>query len=202
MTQIDLTSRIGVGETVRWQGAPNKKAFILRSVLNPFLPVALLWAAIDIPFIVFLIGNGNGFEWFMIPFFLLHLAPVWIYLFGVLFAAVRLNHTRYLVTDRAVYISGGVFTVNVEMKPVARLSNVTVRQGIIERRLGVGSVILDDGMTSYPNNTARNRAVFAIAGIEEYNEVFRIIRDLQAEAYSDVMYPNALRPEKPDPFDR
>ena len=83
----DLKSMVGENEKIMWEGKPSKKCFIFESIFNPMLPFALIWAIIDLGFIGTVSKFGNdGFGFFLIPFFLLHLMPVWIYLFGVIFS--------------------------------------------------------------------------------------------------------------------
>ena len=66
-------------EKILWQGKPQKKAFVLNNVFK-MLPIALLWIAFDVFFIVMLATNADGFPTAMIApiciFFVLHLAPV------------------------------------------------------------------------------------------------------------------------------
>ena len=76
----ELKSMVGMDETILYEGKPDKKCFILESVFNPLLPVAIIWAVIDMGFLGF--GMGGGMPMFMLPFMLFHMMPVWIYLFG------------------------------------------------------------------------------------------------------------------------
>lgn len=182
--QKELEDKVGYGETVYWRGAPEKKSFVLHSIFNFLLPVAVIWGLIDIPFLVGFLTDDEADKWFIIPFFLLHLAPVWIYLGGVLFSLRRYRNTGYIVTDRAVYVSGGILSVNVEVKPLARLSNIVVRRGILDRKLNVGNIVIDDGETSYHQNSARRSGALTITGIAEYDRVYKLIRELQYNAAS------------------
>lgn len=107
----ELKSMVGSNETILYEGKPDKKCFIFESIFNPLLPVAIIWAIFDTGFLGIAIGSMN---FVMIPFMLFHLMPVWIYLAGVLFSLRRYKNTCYIVTDHAVYISSGVFTMNLE----------------------------------------------------------------------------------------
>lgn len=199
MKPIDLRRRIGEDETIYWQGTPDRKAFLLKSIFNFLLPIAIVWAIFDFGFLagtLFSDPEDGSPEWFLIPFLMLHLMPVWIYVFGVVTSVRRFRNTAYLVTDRAVYLSGGAFSVNLEVHPLAKISNINVRQGIIDRRIGVGSVILDGGNTARPwVNAERREGEFVIGNIPDYESVFALIRRLQTDAVRDTMYPNELRPE-------
>ncbi|MBQ7670105.1 MAG: PH domain-containing protein [Clostridia bacterium] len=194
MKDFDIEQKINHSEKIQWKGKPEKKAFFLKSVFNIFLPIAVVWAIIDFSFISRFINDVDG-RFFVIPFFILHLMPVWMYLFGIISSLLRFRHTEYVVTDQAIYISGGAFTINVERKPLVRISNVSIRSGIIERMSKVGSIVIDDGDTSYRNNNSRMGTSFAILYVQEPEEVFNKINKLQSTAFSDTMYPNQYRPQ-------
>ena len=127
-----LHSMVGQNENILWSGRPNLKCFILESIFNPLLPFALVWALFD-GFFIFMMSTGatntnapTGFALPLIFFFALHLMPVWIYLFGVIFSFLRYKNTSFAITDQGVYVSGGILTQNYERKPFAEMSNVNL----------------------------------------------------------------------------
>ncbi len=186
----ELKSMVGENETVFYEGKPEKKCFIFESIFNPLLPFAIIWAVIDIGFL----GRVaiGGMQMIMIPFLLFHMMPVWIYLAGVVFAFKKYKNTYYIVTDHAVYISSGIFTMNLETKTFAELSRVNLHRGIFDQMFNVGDIQITT------NQFTRNNmpAVLGINSISNYSEVYQIIKKLQKDIYSDTMYPNDLRPEE------
>lgn len=134
----ELKSMVGIDETILYEGKPDKKCFIFESIFNPLLPVAILWAVIDMGFLGF--GMGGGMPIFMLPFMLFHMMPVWIYIGGVIFSFRRYKNTYYIVTDHAVYVSSGIFTMNLETKTFAELSRVNLHRGIFDQMFNVGDV--------------------------------------------------------------
>ena len=79
----ELKSMVGMDETILYEGKPDKKCFIMESIFNPLLPIAIIWAFIDLG----LMGFGMGsMPFIMLPFMLFHMMPVWIYLSGVIFS--------------------------------------------------------------------------------------------------------------------
>ena len=185
----ELKNMVGNDETVLYEGKPDKKCFIFESIFNPLLPVAIIWTIFDLGFI----GLGMGsFQFFLIPFMLLHMMPVWIYLFGILFSVRRYKNTYYIVTDHAVYISKGIISMNLETKTFAELSRVNLHRGVFDQMFNVGDIhITTDQMTN--KNVP---AVLAINSISNYTEVYQMIKKLQKDIYSDIMYPNDLRPRE------
>lgn len=208
----ELKSLVGNSEKIYYEGKPDFKCFIIESIFNPLLPFAIMWGLFDMFFVgafTFSAGSiegGSGIILFVLIFMLFHMMPVWIYLGGVIFSFRRYRNTYYIVTDKAVYASGGVFTKNYQNKPFAELSHVDLHRGIFDQMFGVGDVILTSnqfttvarggtpvvygpGTSSQPINASIN-----ISSIKNYTEVYNIVKKLQQDIYTDVMYPNDLRP--------
>ena len=204
----ELELMVGSNEKILWKGKPNKRCFILEGIFNPMLPFALVWFLFDSLFIATFIGGAatSGapavFSIFPLIFFLFHLMPVWIYLGGVIFVFRRYQHTEYIVTDKGVYISGGLFSYTCNMKPFTELARVNIHRGIIDQIIGVGDVVLTSNNVAdlYSSNIRVNGRPLdvgtTIADIKDYRKVFEIIKKLQEDIYTDTMYPNALRPEE------
>lgn len=189
----DLQSVISENEKIIWKGKPNRKCFILESAFNPLLPFALLWAIFDLG----VIGLGfaeemGGMRLFFLGFFALHLMPVWIYLAGIIFSIRRYKNTEYIITDVGVYISGGTFSYSYQMKPFAQLSNISLHRGIFDQWLKVGDVVFDTEFVDGENK----QASFAIINIENYQEIYKLVKEMQKDIHADTMYPNDLRPKE------
>lgn len=187
----ELRAIVGPHERILYQGKPNKICYIFESIFNPLLFVAVIWAIIDFG----LIGGtffqmDSGMPSIMLPFMLLHLMPVWMYLGGILFMARKYRNTAYIVTDRAIYVSGGIFTRNINAKPFAELSHINLHRGFFDQMFHVGDIIA----TTNQFNQNGKAAVISIASISDYIEVYNLVKKLQTDIYSDVMYPNAKRP--------
>ena len=188
----DLQNLIGPNETVLYEGKPDKKCFIAESVFNKLLPVAIVWGIFDFGFLktAFSASNADEMSFFLIPFFVLHLMPVWIYLAGVIFSFVRYKNTYYIVTDNAIYVSGGVFSKTFKTKPFAEMSHIDLHRGIFDQLFGVGDVIATSNQFSGKTGTAS----IEISSIANYSEVFNLVKKLQTDIFSDTMYPNDMRP--------
>ena len=127
--------------------------------------------------------------------------PVWIYLAGVIFVFRKYKHTEYIVTDKGVYVSGGLFSYTCNMKPFTELSRVNIHRGIIDQIIGVGDIVLTSNKVA--DLYSSNKRVYGglqdvglvIADIKHYLGVYEIIKKLQEDIYTDTMYPNDLRPE-------
>lgn len=191
----ELKSMVGTDETIMYEGKPDKRCFIFESIFNPLLPVAIIWAIFDMGFLGMSMGIGTGMggmQLFLLPFMLFHMMPVWIYLAGVVFSFKKYRNTYYIVTDHAVYISSGIFTMNLESKTFAELSRVNLHRGIFDQIFHVGDIQITTNQFTRKNVPA----VLGINSISNYSEVYQLVKKLQKDVYSDVMYPNDLRPNE------
>ena len=192
--KADLERLIEDNEKILYEGKPNKICFLFESIFNPMMPIALLWAIIDFGVIGGTISNMESKEIFsiLIPFMLLHLMPVWIYLGGVLFTYRKYRNTYYIVTDSGIYASGGAFVRTYNHKPFAELSHVDLHRGIFDQIFNVGDVVITSNQLTYDN---KNDSII-ISSISNYMEVYNLVKKLQKDIYSDVMYPNDKRPSE------
>lgn len=191
----ELKKLVNENEKILYEGKPNKKCFIFESIFNPLLPFALIWALIDFGFIGSSFSSmnmGNNMLYFLIPFFTLHLMPVWLYLSGVLLSVKRYKNTNYIVTDKSIYVSSGVFSKQFNVKPFAELSHIDLHRGIFDQMFNVGDIIATSNQMK-ENNVADT---LIISSIENYTDVYNIVKKLQIDIYSDIMYPNDKRPKE------
>jgi membrane protein YdbS with pleckstrin-like domain len=195
----ELRLMVGDDEKIIYAGKPNKKCFLFECIFNPLLPFALIWGLIDFGVIGFsMTAKDEKAVFFLVPFMLLHLMPVWIYLGGALMSFRRYQNTSYIVTDKAIYASGGVFSRHYNTKPFAELSHVNLHRGIFDQWFGVGDIVTTSAQANPATMNGRRtstNAGISIDSISNYMEVYNIVKKLQQDIYTDVMYPNDLRPK-------
>lgn len=194
-TEVDYSNPILPGENVLWSGKPKKGAFILNSVLS-MLPIALLWGAIDGFIISTVMKSGMPAQMygFLIPFFAIHLFPVWIWLSNVLTASKRWQNTNYYVTDKRIVMQSGFVNMNYQTIYYKDIKNVNLRVGIIDRMLGVGDVTIDLGAYVAGDNVRRVSHTFF--DIENPQEVYSRLQKIVLDIQTDIEYPNAYRPDE------
>ena len=181
------------GEAILWRGKPQKKGFIATKSLT-LMPIAIIWLILDSSFIFnFALGGGPGLM-FMVPFFALHLMPVWIWLGSVITAGRRWKNAMYYVTNRRIIIQGGYFAVNENSLFFKDIRNAHVRIGLLDKLFGTGDIVFDNGMIYHTRNGNRRAQLPAMEDLENpydvYNRVQRVILDIQ----TDMEFPNAYRP--------
>ena len=190
----ELKLIVSANEKIFYEGKPNKKCYIFESIFNPLLPFALIWAIIDLGVLggVIFMQDTENVLYFLIPFMLLHMMPVWIYLGGVLFTIRKYKNTAYIITDRAIYTSSGLFARNVNVKPFAELSHINLHRGVFDQMFNVGDVIATSNQLTQNGKSA----TISICSISNYIDVYNLVKKLQTDVFSDTMYPNAKRPSE------
>lgn len=198
---MQLESQVGPNEHILWSGTKNKKVSVMEAIFNPMLPIAAIWGLIDFGFISMATGfsgssssgTGKGMLGFLIPFFLLHLMPVWLYLGGVLTSAVRAKNTYYCVTDQAVYVQHGVFNTTTERITYQQVISVGTQQSFFDKRAFTGDVVLklDEIVYAGKSRTPHQRNI-KIENISDYEYLYRTIMQYQP-SFATGMPKNAPR---------
>jgi len=195
--EVDKESPLVEGESLIWSAKPKKNAFIINKILV-MMPFALIWLAIDIGFITAFLSTGESTDeigFFLIPFFALHLMPVWIWLGNVLTAGKKWKNTKYYVTDKRIIIETGLIGNNYQTIYYKDIRNVTLRVGLIDKMLGVGDIYFELGLFANLRNDSKtiNQALLDVENAQEiYSRLQKIVLDIQ----TDIEFPNALRPDE------
>ncbi len=184
-------------EIVLWHGKPNKSVYIKEQIFSPLFIFAFVWLCFDVAFVIgFFSLQGLTLQTaFIIPFIILHMLPVWLYFFKVITAFAKWKHTEFMVTDQAVYSLTGVFTINCTRKTFQEITNVSVHQGIFDKRHDVGDIFIITGITTGRNGRVINQGI-NIVDIEDYLNVYKLITETGRDIFADTMYPNDLRPDQ------
>lgn len=193
-SQTPLSIMIPDNENIIWHSKPYMLCFILESIFNPLLPFALIWALVDGFFITSIFtGVAKAAEipplGFIIPFFALHLMPVWLYLGGILFSFKKYKNAEFFITDKAVYISSGVFGISCRRIEYKDIRDVSIERGFVDQKLGVGDVVIKDisAMQNINNNYYNRRNIslgnngLSICDVYDYQEVYKTIMEYKSQ---------------------
>ena len=143
----DVNFYLAENEKVLWKGRPKKSAFVLGKTLA-MMPFALLWGAIDFGIIFGIIGTGGAQEmgpmvFVLIPFFALHLAPVWIWLGSMIKARREVKDLEYVITNKRVLVFKGRGNVYIkDAMDIAELNDAKLKINFIDKILRVGDITL------------------------------------------------------------
>jgi len=176
------------GEAILWRGKPKRGAFIATKSLT-LLPVAIIWLALDLSFIGAAFSGGTMLG-FMIPFFALHLMPVWIWLANVITAGRRWKNTCYYMTNRRIIIQGGFLAVNETSLFYKDLQNAQLRIGLLDKLFHTGDIVFDNGIMI---RGKQNRG-FVFEDLANAQAVYRRVQKIILDIQTDMEFPNAYRP--------
>lgn len=196
--EASLPNPLVAGETLIWSGKPKRLAFVLNRSLT-MLPVALLWILFDGFFLMNFFDSGIGsMAVVIIPFFLFHLMPVWIWLYHVLSASRCWKNTKYYVTDRRLIIQSGFVNADITGIYYKDIRNVNLKIGLVDKILGVGDITFDLGEMSAPSRRRRGMGtapIRAFLDLEDPHSVYPLVQKTVLDMQTDIEYPNAYRPD-------
>lgn len=192
----DIEGQLMPDESIIWKGEPKKSAFIINSSIT-MMPFALLWLAVDGFFIINILKSGahNDMQFFFIPFFALHLMPVWIWLYNIFTAYGRWKNTAYAVTNKRIIIRNGFIGYQYNSIYYTDISNVSLHVGVIDRMLGVGDVHIATTHTLGTTKKGTPINTTSILDVADPEYVMSIVQKTVLDMQTDIHYPNALRPD-------
>lgn len=176
-------------EKVLWKDKPDSKSYIMSSVLK-MLPIALIWMVIDIVFIAVIsleMKRGRipvSFLGFIIPFFIVHLAPVWKWISNIVKAVLELKNIEYAATDRRLILRSGVIGVDFKFLNYSEIESINVKVGLTDKLFKVGDIYI---------NSSSSAAV--LYDIDRPYEIGSKLQQIVLDIKADINYPNAMRSE-------
>ena len=154
------------------------------------LPIAIIWLIFDGAFIVGIsIGISQesiplGILGFIIPFFLLHLMPVWMWIGNTVRAFREVKNLEYAITDKRIIIRSGVIGIDFKFINYTEIDSVNVKVGFIDKIFKVGDI--------YINSSVNSGVLWDVSN--PYG-IARALQKVTTDIKSDIHYPNALRPD-------
>lgn len=196
---ITIDSLVGEDETILWRGKPNKTAFVMASVIK-MLPIAVLWLAVDGTMIGFMIKFMGSLPVGAIigicAFFLIHLAPVWIWIYNVVTASRRHKNIEYAFTNKRIIIRSGLIGIDIGNIYYSDIQSVNVRVGLIDKMLKVGDIYIKSALTSQAGSTSHSLGSYVLWDLPNPHALGNRLQKIALDIKTDINYPNALRPEE------
>lgn len=186
----DVKNILVDNEKIIWEGKPKKSAFVFNKVMT-MLPLALIWLLFDGGIITMMIVSGEMGKmiWFIIPFFALHLMPVWIWLSNVLTANKKWQNTKYIITDKRIIIQSGFIGLDYQTVYYKEISKVNLKVGMIDKMLKVGDIYF-----------SCKGGMHAFLDVEDCYTIYPKIQKVVLDMQTDMEFPNNLRPDKNDGY--
>lgn len=189
MQNNSIDDVINADEKVLWRGAPNAKSYVWANIVK-MLPIAVIWLIFDGTFLTIIgtqMAQGHipmGILWFIVPFFILHLTPVWIWIGNTVKAVKEVKNLEYAVTDKRIIIRSGMIGIDFKFINYTEIDSVNVKVGLIDRIFKVGDI--------YVNSSVNSGVLWDVSN--PYG-IARALQKVITDIKSDVNYPNAMRPD-------
>ena len=173
-------------EQILWAGRPVLAPFLLTGI--PFLMIGLIWGSIDyFGFIRQMKGIPAGFA---IPFFALHLFPLWGGIANMARLVLVSGNTFYAFTNKRLMMRSGFWGTDFKTVDYDKITNMEVDVNPIENMMGAGTIRAYSGST----NSRGNPVADQFTAIQQPYDVFKRIKEASVDVKTDWNYPNALRP--------
>ncbi len=174
LSTTKIEDRLKKYETVIWRGCPKRKSYAMGKALSLF-PIALIWGIIDFGIIFTLISFGffsetPEFLLFIIPFFAIHLTPVWMWVGSLVKSSREVKNTFYFITTNRFIISKGVEGNIVAEIKTDEIKDVVLHRDIIDKILKVGDISISSGKKTLTFDDIPNSEFM-------YNKIRSIARD-------------------------
>ena len=173
------------GEKILWRSKPKRSSYILAAFCK-MLPIAIIWAIFDGAFLAVIFSGdvSGGILWFIIPFFAVHLMPVWMWIGGTVKAAAEVKNIEYVFTDKRIIIRSGVIGIDYKYIYYDKIEGVNVKVGLIDRLCKVGDIYI----------TAAGSAAVLYDQEGPY-QLSTKLQKIANDIKTDISFPNAYRPE-------
>ena len=182
-----LKDILDLNEKVLWEGKPAFIPFIASGL--PFLGFGILWGFIDATFITQAFSSPAP-DLFLIPFFLLHLFPLWGSIANMFRLLFSFKNTHYALTDKRAIMRTGFWGVDFKAIDYDKIEDLRVDVNPIENMFGVGSIKINTGLMA-----GRGGVVYdSISAIADPYKVFKLLKTTSVNIKTDWNYPNKLRP--------
>ncbi len=180
------------GEKVLFRSKPNKRSYVMAAALK-MLPIAIIWLCFDAAFLTLIgieISKGNmpkAMLGVLVPFFLVHLAPVWIWISRIVKSTIEIKNIEYAFTDKRVIVRSGVIGIDFKFFYYEKIESVVAKVGLIDRVCKVGDIYI----------TAAGTAGVIFDQTDPYSLASKL-QKLASDFRADLYYPNELRPASDD----
>lgn len=168
-----ISSLLDKDETVIWNGKPNKKGLVLDGVFK-MLPIVIVWLALDIAFITVMFAEGvfnenPSLSYIALPFFIIHIAPLWIWMSNILKSTSAYNGFEYVLTQKRIIIKTEVFGIDVRSVLLSEVTEFKIVKDTVDKLLNTGDLIIKGEFTDV--------ALLNIKNVEEVIEDFKKVLD-------------------------
>lgn len=184
-------------EKVFWEGAPQGKPYVLRSLGGTIVGVFLLMFLVPF-FVVPFLAKGAPI-WFMGSFMIIPLIFLFFALAALLsplWAYLNLRNTYFAITNKRVIIQKGIIGRDFEYIDFDQITNAEVNVGFWDKVAGnnSGSILISSaGSFTYGRHEEQTARPYTLGNIGNPYEVFKLFKDIGHAVKTDIQFPNKYR---------
>lgn len=187
-----LDSALQGDEKILWRAKPKRKSFILNSILKG-ASIGLIFLIFDVCFITLMVLGFQfgevelpiGMIIFLVIFFLMHLTPFWMWIYGIISASRKQKLEEYAFTNKRIIVKKGFVGSTIISIYYDSLVSVNLKVGIVEKMCYVGDIYL----------VSKNEKV-VLEDIENPLFISQKLQSIANDIKTDIIYPNNLRPSE------
>lgn len=190
-------------ERVLWKGKPNKLVYTIGGFGFLFiLGFVAVWTTLVLQSMDFTStfdygfssSQDAGFSVFGIFPYLMLIFPIF-FLGYIIYRLISASKVEYIITDNRVYIISGLVGTDVNSLEYREIEKLNVNVNLLEKLANVGTVALTPDQVSGYGENRHTIPGIKLIGIEKPYEVYKLIKDIKLDVYTDQQYPNDLRPK-------
>lgn len=180
----DINSMLMPEEKVLWQSKPDKKVYVLEAVVK-MLPIVFIWIVFDSCIIGTMLATGAlemmpvFLKIFLVFFFIAHLAPVWIWIAGIIKRSAGHKNVEYVATNKRFIVKSGLINIDIRSIFFNEVSNINLHIGNIDRLFQVGDIKITGVATAVVMDDIKNPA-------ESYKLLQNMVSELGKIDFPDI----------------
>ncbi len=126
---------------------PRSREYVISSFLKYF-PFILIWMCFDITILIILylaLSRGNiswKISYFIIPFFILHLALFCIWLSNLISNSKKLKKVYYILTNKRIIVISKLFKIDFKALAFSEIKDIYLKSSTFDKLLHIGNIYL------------------------------------------------------------
>lgn len=196
----ELDKVLDKNEKVLWEGTPQAKPYVFRSLIGTIFGIFLLIFLVPF-FVVPILGNDMPI-WFRGAF--MFIPSIFLFfaltaLFSPLLAYLNWKNTYFAITNKRVIIQKGIIGRDFEYIDFDQITNAEVNVGFWDKIVGKdsGSILISSaGSFTYGRHGERIARPYTLSNINNPYKAFKLFKKVSHAVKTDIQFPNQYRPSK------
>lgn len=183
--RVEISELVKENEKLLAEAKPDKFVYCILPSLK-MMPIAIIWLIFDGFFILQILPMfRTSMAFFLVPFFAIHLFPVYGVFTSYAKRRIEWNNLQYGITTQRVIRVGGALGVEVQAIDHHEIDAVNIKMSWLEKLRHVGTLEIVSDSTRID-----------FVGIENPVKIYKMLTKTSFDVKTDIEYPNALRPDE------